>query len=221
MPLVSCQVTAPMAQVSTSARPPTYEKALALDPRLRLFMDRAPFQHYSNEAGRGMMFPAYALKDRPLNPPVCGVVLARALQRTDAALRGIAAVKSNELGAFVNNDLDSELLKLNPCTATAVSIPRSAGAVAAFSPGPSGPETMLALRAHGGSTRPSLERFAAPIDGRLAFAGLTTERAQAITVSRLFFRGHEEDREGTELIDECCIVWRAHFLAISGFNPPT
>jgi hypothetical protein len=119
MPLVSCQVTVSMAQVSTSARPPTYEKALALDPRLRLFMDRAPFQDYSNEAGRGMMFPAYvclcfisvllglpetvslvymhpglfvqALKDRPLNPPVCGVVLARALQRTDAALRGIAA----------------------------------------------------------------------------------------------------------------------------------
>ncbi|KAJ7910746.1 hypothetical protein B0H13DRAFT_1876466 [Mycena leptocephala] len=95
MPLVSCQVTAPMAQVSTSARPPTYEKALALDPRLRLFMDRAPFQYYSNEAGRGMMFPAYilvymhrgsfvqALKDRPLNPPVCGVVLGRVSWHVD------------------------------------------------------------------------------------------------------------------------------------------
>jgi hypothetical protein len=111
MPLVSCQVTAPMAQVSTSAKPPTYEKALALDPRLRLFMDRAPFQHYSNEAGRGMMFPEYvcvcfisvlsglpetvslvymhhgsfvqALKDRPLNPPVCGVVLGRVSWHVD------------------------------------------------------------------------------------------------------------------------------------------
>ncbi|KAF7349859.1 Zn(2)-C6 fungal-type domain-containing protein [Mycena venus] len=86
------EVTAPIAQVYTSAKAPTYEEVLDLDQRLRQFIERAPFRHYYNNKTGMNTFLAYvraniiprfaanmmvyihrgsfvqALKDRPLNP---------------------------------------------------------------------------------------------------------------------------------------------------------
>ncbi|KAJ7103697.1 fungal-specific transcription factor domain-containing protein [Mycena crocata] len=80
-------VTAPMAQVYTSATPPTYEVVLDLDRRLRQFMETAPFEHYKGPTFlhyiRSSMIPRFcgnmmlyihrgsfvqALKDSPDNP---------------------------------------------------------------------------------------------------------------------------------------------------------
>ncbi|KAF8144112.1 fungal-specific transcription factor domain-containing protein [Mycena galopus ATCC 62051] len=86
------EVTAPMAQVYTSAKSPTYEEVLNLDRRLRQFMERAPFPYYREKARETKTFLTYvrahiiprfaailmiymhrgsfiqALNDRPLDP---------------------------------------------------------------------------------------------------------------------------------------------------------
>ncbi|KAJ7144463.1 fungal-specific transcription factor domain-containing protein [Mycena epipterygia] len=89
-------ITAPMAQVYTSATPPTYEEVLDLDRRLRQFIESAPFPHYTGPTFlayiRSALIPRFcanrqyfshvalmmvymhrssfvqALKDRPENP---------------------------------------------------------------------------------------------------------------------------------------------------------
>ncbi|KAJ6610613.1 fungal-specific transcription factor domain-containing protein [Mycena sp. CBHHK59/15] len=108
------EITAPMAQVYTSATPPTYEQVLDLDRRLRQFMEAAPFDHY-----KGSTFLAYvrthliprfsgdlmlymhrgsfvqALKDRPHNPldsPYAASFLA--------AYRGASSIIKSDLSSF-------------------------------------------------------------------------------------------------------------------------
>ncbi|KAJ7144441.1 fungal-specific transcription factor domain-containing protein, partial [Mycena epipterygia] len=80
-------ITAPMAQVYTSVTPPTYEKVLDLDRRLRQFIESRPFAHYRGPTFlahiRSALLPRFcanlmvyihrssfvqALKDRPDNP---------------------------------------------------------------------------------------------------------------------------------------------------------
>ncbi|KAJ7144425.1 hypothetical protein C8R44DRAFT_759889 [Mycena epipterygia] len=60
------KITAPMAQVYTSATPPTYEEVLDLDRRLRQFIESAPFAHYR----KGPTFLAYLRS--ALIPRFCG-----------------------------------------------------------------------------------------------------------------------------------------------------
>ncbi|KAF8174813.1 fungal-specific transcription factor domain-containing protein [Mycena galopus ATCC 62051] len=113
------EVTAPMAQLYTSAKSPTYEEVLDLDRRLRQFMERAPFSHYHEKAREANTFQSYvrahmiprfaanlmlyihrgsfiqALKDHPLNP-LDGPYAASFL----AAYRGASLIISSDMKSF-------------------------------------------------------------------------------------------------------------------------
>ncbi|KAF8144681.1 hypothetical protein K438DRAFT_1992604 [Mycena galopus ATCC 62051] len=113
------EVTAPMAQAYTSAKPPTYEEVLNLDRRLRQFMERAPFTHYRQKARetntlltyvRAHIIPRFAanlmiyihrgsfiqaLKDRPLDP-LGGPYAASFL----ASYRGASLIIESDIQSF-------------------------------------------------------------------------------------------------------------------------
>ncbi|KAK7045272.1 Zn(2)-C6 fungal-type domain-containing protein [Favolaschia claudopus] len=111
--------TAPIAEVYSSARSPSYEEVLNLDQRLRRFMERAPFPHYAEKARktgtllwyvRAQVIPRFAanmmvyihrgsflqaLKDNPLNP-LEGPYAASFL----AAYRGASMIIKSDTRSF-------------------------------------------------------------------------------------------------------------------------